>query len=743
MANKKYYKKLDLLRVICCIAILFYHFGILQGGYLAVCTFFVLSGFLSCVSAFQKEKFSFKDYYKKQFVSIYIPLLVTVFTTITVTSLFSHMNWVNLKPETTSILLGYNNMWQLSANLDYFTRYVASPFMHFWYISILIQFDIIFPFIFLGLKRLGDKIHKSIPCILLGILTILGTIYFYEANITQEIMFAYYHTLTRIFSLLLGMLIGFIYGYYHTLVPSTLQEKPNNTVMFFAYLLLLGILFFVVDAKSIYFSFGIIGATILSARVISYAATEESPNIHFWDKFIKTLSKISYEVYLLQYPVIFFFQSISMPSILKVIVMIIIILILSFILKFALDIKNKKYTILRTFVTIFFICTSCYGVMQYVNAKDHTQEMQELKEELKRNEAMLAQKQAEYKKRLEEEQSKKNDKIKSLELDEEEIKSMVSKLPVAGVGDSVMLGAIDALYETFPNGYFDAAISRTAWVANGILQNLEKRGLLGDPVVFNLGANGDCPESCKDEIMRTVGNRKVFWVNATNDADVHVNAKINALASKYSNVNVVDWESISKGHSEYFVADGIHLTEIGRESYSKAIYDAIYEVYKEDLKKQREQLIKEYEEELRNKMTFYGNDVLLSLYEYIQDDFEDSSVIINKDFNLDSLKSEIKQKIEDKTLTNKIFFAFDNSVHFIEKEYQELIDLCKDNKIYILVMNKENISVSNENVTLINVYQELQNHQEYYMVDKIHLTEEGSKAISTIILDFLAEQNDL
>ena len=49
--KKEYYKNLNIIRVIACIAVLFYHLGILKGGYLAVCTFFVLSGYLSCVTS--------------------------------------------------------------------------------------------------------------------------------------------------------------------------------------------------------------------------------------------------------------------------------------------------------------------------------------------------------------------------------------------------------------------------------------------------------------------------------------------------------------------------------------------------------------------------------------------------------------------------------------------------------------------------------------------------------------------
>ena len=52
--KEKYYNNIDLLRLLSCIAILLYHLNILKGGYLAVCTFFVLTSYLSCISAFKK-----------------------------------------------------------------------------------------------------------------------------------------------------------------------------------------------------------------------------------------------------------------------------------------------------------------------------------------------------------------------------------------------------------------------------------------------------------------------------------------------------------------------------------------------------------------------------------------------------------------------------------------------------------------------------------------------------------------
>ena len=77
MKNKKiFYKDINFIRIVSCLAILLYHLGILKGGYLAVCTFFVMSGFLSSISAFKKEKFSLKSYYLNRLKKIYIPFVI-------------------------------------------------------------------------------------------------------------------------------------------------------------------------------------------------------------------------------------------------------------------------------------------------------------------------------------------------------------------------------------------------------------------------------------------------------------------------------------------------------------------------------------------------------------------------------------------------------------------------------------------------------------------------------------------
>ena len=86
--------------------------------------------------------------------------------------------------------------------------------MHLWYMGIMLQFDLVFPFIFLGLRKLEDKFNKIVPCIVIFVLSILSMIFFLKSSIDQNIMFAYYNTFTRMFSILFGVLLAFIHQYY-------------------------------------------------------------------------------------------------------------------------------------------------------------------------------------------------------------------------------------------------------------------------------------------------------------------------------------------------------------------------------------------------------------------------------------------------------------------------------------------------------------------------------------------------
>lgn len=740
MSSKKknqscYFKYIDFIRLFACLAILLYHFGILRGGYLAVCTFFVLSGFLSTSSLFNKKKVSLKEYYFSKLFRLYLPLMIVVFISIAATFILDK-TWLNLKPESTSIALGYNNYWQLSSSNDYFAGTLNSPFTHLWYIAILLQFDLIFPFIFMFLKKIGDRFNKIIPTIIISIFTLASTIYFWVSGINNSLMFTYYSTLTRIFSLLFGVLIGFIYYYYGDMIFKRFKNNISNKIIFFGYILILLGLFIFIDYNSNLFLFSMILVTLISARVIQYGSSIKDKRISIFDKVIKSLSSVSYEIYLVQYPIIYLFQSLELNIYLKYSIMFLLIGILSYLLHFCIFYKKEKYKIIRYITSFIVLVISVYGVYIYYISKDYTDEMNVLREQMNNNEKLISNNKETYLLNKEKEDSDWNKVLEELNNNENNLSDIVTNLPIVGIGDSVLLGAVPNLYDTFPKGYFDGKVSRTAWELNDILIYLKNNDILGNPIVLNLGTNGDCSYQCKVDILNTCEDRDVFWINTVNYTDV--NERLVNLSKEYSNLHIIDWYSISKGHSEYFAYDGIHLTSIGREVYTKSIYDSIYNLYLEKYKKEKENIINKHNDDINKKVTFYGNDLLINSFEDIKDDFSDSNFITFKDISFNDLITSIKIDIDNDSINHKLVFVFDNSSKLGIKEYKELIKLCNNYNIYIVSLNSKinSSNFTNDNVKVIDFYKKI-NNNDYLMPDKVHLNNNGNKALSTILNDIV------
>ena len=726
--EKKYYKSLDILRILSCIFVFLYHLGILKGGYLAVCTFFVLTSYLSCMKAFRTEKMNLLKYYKERFIHIYIPFLFVVLLTVFAFSL-TDASWLNLKPETTSSLLGYNNFWQLGANLDYFTRSMSSPFMHFWYIAILFQFDLIFPFIYMLFNKIGKKVSKLATLELLAIFSIISMIYFYRVSEIENIMVVYYDTFSRCFSLVLGLTVGFIHNYFKPLVPRFVKKNYLSSFIFFIYLGVLTFMMFTVGADDTMFNVAMLASSLITCRLIDYGSVIFLKKNQLLDKFFRYISGITYEIYLFQYPVIFITDIYLVNEGIKMPVVIILTILLSIILHFALSKKkyNKPVLVLKYLTLVIIVALSILGAKEYVFAKDNSEEMHRLEEQLSQNEKMLKQKQEEYLKKKQEEEEKWTSMLKEMENGEEKLKEIVTNLPIVGIGDSVLLGASPTLYETFPNGYFDGKVSRTDYELNPILLDLKSKGMLSDIVLINLGTNGDCKMKCKPQIIETLKDKKVFWVNVTNDYQVHVNSRIESIANDNDNIYLVDWVEASKNHKEYFVADGIHLTGSGRRAYAKTVYDTIYNVYLDEFNKTKEELLKKHEEDEKTKITFIGNDILINAFNMLSDNFTNSKFITKSNYTFDTLLEDLKSAVEKNELTHKIVFAFDSSIKLSKDKYRELLKVCKDHEIYLLLTDS---SIKNiDNVTEIKFYEEINNNLDYLMVDRIHLTEKGNMAL--------------
>lgn len=144
-------------------------------------------------------------------------------------------------------------------------------------------------------------------------------------------------------------------------------------------------------------------------------------------------------------------------------------------------------------------------------------------------------------------------------------------------GDSVILGIRNALSEIQPIIVVNARVGRQApELLEEMRKDVEKAA--GATIVMNLGNNDLLNRETVREIFALAQvSPRVVVVNTAvprpyRDAN---NQLVNEVAQEFSNVRVVDWNSISQDHPEYFAPDGVHLVPTGVSAYVLAIDEAL------------------------------------------------------------------------------------------------------------------------------------------------------------------------
>jgi hypothetical protein len=146
--------------------------------------------------------------------------------------------------------------------------------------------------------------------------------------------------------------------------------------------------------------------------------------------------------------------------------------------------------------------------------------------------------------------------------------------PVSVLGDSVVLGARDAITEAMPGAGVDAEVSRMPGAFTGRVKKLNRRDKLANTVVIHPASNGVINEEILRKILDPLQDyEKVVIVNASvpRSWEKPNNRLINKITKDYPNVVVADWNAEADGKSEYFVSDGVHLTKQGAAAFAELI----------------------------------------------------------------------------------------------------------------------------------------------------------------------------
>ncbi len=539
--KKIYSKEIDCFRGIAVLAVIFYHLpnSLLPGGLQGVTIFFVVSGFLMAKNTIRDEKnrqFSFLHFYYKRIKRIYPFLLFSLVVFIFILGISNIRLIGNIRSELPSLIFGYNNWWQLNQGVSYFDSYFnASLFKHYWSLSVELQFYLIWPFLFIVIKRMRRKQVFYLIYTLIFV-SILFSLFLPSTK-------AYYHTIAKLFPFLLG-----VWGYFNRITIGRFFEQNTFSKIWLLLLASLCLILFPIFPYTL-------NELLISICFALLLASVDDMNIAKKTKIASTklsfVGKISYELYLVHFPVL-----IALTNLFKH--------------------HHWKYLDIAGLFTVF-LCTllmiTCFrkGVQKMRSPKIWTAmalmiigvSVLVLRAPANR----LTAEQNQLQSLLKENSSKANAG--------ENLLSQEKK--ILFIGDSVMLGAYQELKETFKKeGLVDAKESRQITALPEILK--EHKDLVSyQQIVIGLGTNGVITDEAIEQTMSLLKDKKVYWVNikAPTGWQDTINATLATLPNQYSNITMIDWYSESKNHPEFFYDDETHLNESGRTAYAKYIASVI------------------------------------------------------------------------------------------------------------------------------------------------------------------------
>ena len=295
----KYRPDIDGLRAIAVLSVVLYHFGIggLQGGFVGVDVFFVISGYLITRiihSEMQRGEFTLARFYERRarriFPALFVVLLATMAAGLWIL-LPSDLAWLG-KASVATVLFASNVLYLLKSG--YFDSSAEfNPLLHTWSLGVEEQF-------YLGLPLLMLLVGRFWTRGLGKVLAICAVLSFIACVVVQPLNFkaTFFLSPFRAWELLLGSLLGI------GAVPAIRHAAARNGLAFVALCALLGSVAFMgggIDFPG--WKVGIpVSATALLLHVGSSGGSRVSSALS-WRPLV-FVGLISYSLYLWHWPML-------------------------------------------------------------------------------------------------------------------------------------------------------------------------------------------------------------------------------------------------------------------------------------------------------------------------------------------------------------------------------------------------------------------------------------------------------
>lgn len=300
LAHPKYRADIDGLRAIAVLSVIGFHaFPLwIQGGFIGVDIFFVISGFLISSIIFdnlERDNFSFVEFYSRRINRIFPALLV-------VPAASFLLGWFVLFPDEYKQLgkhiaggAGFVSNFILSNESGYFDNSATrKPLLHLWSLGIEEQFYIVWPL----LLAFVWKRKWRFVTITATIAVASFTFNIYAINTNQAV--AFYSPFSRFWELMTGGLLAYI-----SLHKPGLAERRNNAQSIMGCMLIASGLVFLDKARAFPGWWALL--PVMGAFLLISAGPKAWFNRHVLaNKWLVWVGLISYPLYLWHWPLLSF-----------------------------------------------------------------------------------------------------------------------------------------------------------------------------------------------------------------------------------------------------------------------------------------------------------------------------------------------------------------------------------------------------------------------------------------------------
>ncbi|QAR37078.1 acyltransferase family protein [Lactiplantibacillus plantarum] len=636
MNPRRYITGFDGIRTLAVLGVIIYHLmpASLQGGYLGVPIFFVVSGYLitdillqDILSRGHVRIWRFLGHRMRRLYPAFVTMLLGTTAYIT---LFQRSLLTNIRATVLTNLVYVYNWFEINHGQSYFDRFNGeAPFTHLWSLSIEGQYYLFWPLV-IGILMVIFKKRSRVfwfMMIAAGISAITMAMLYDPANTNR----VYYGTDTRMFAILLGSGLAFIWPSRELSADIANVNRVTLDILGGASLIAIIWMFFQMSGQSDFtYRGGMLLFTVLSTVLVATVAHPASHlNRVLTNPLFKYVGQRSYGIYLYQFPVMIFYETkvknigdhLLLNSLIEV-ALILIVTELSYRFienpmrhydysRLLVDFKdflrkpkfNRVTTAIVALTTVLFVITAVGFVQQPSKAEANKKtELQKTiaansKAADKKNAAALkrqkaaqaaaasSKKVATEKMQTKQAEAKLNSKQKQVEK-EYDLKPQVvlamANTDLTAIGDSVLLDVSSDLQDVIPGTVVQGRVGRQVTEVPGIINSLKSQGQLAHNVLLNIGTNGTITDDQAEQVVKLIGkDRQIFWVTAhvpTQSWQNQVNAQIAKTAKKHANVHVIDWHGRAQNQNGWFADDNVHPNTTGNRQLTNLIANRIAEV---------------------------------------------------------------------------------------------------------------------------------------------------------------------